>query len=54
MPYDIRKVREGKWIVFNKETKETKGTHESRESALKQMRLLYHVEAGGKLTRTKK
>lgn len=53
MPYDIRKQGD-RWITYNKETGQTKGTHATREKALAQMRLLYHVEAGGRLTRTKK
>ena len=46
MPYAIKK-RGTKWITYNKETGETKGTHVTREIAMKQMRLLYMVEHGG-------
>ena len=53
MPYQI--VKKGsKWLTINSETKDVKGTHDSREKALKQMRLLYHVMHGGELTKTKK
>ncbi len=47
MPYAIEK-RGSKWEVVNKETGKAHGTHPSREKALKQMRLLYMVEGGGK------
>ena len=50
MPYDIRKKGD-KWVTYNKDTGDVKGTHDSREGALKQMRLLYHVKGGGKLTK---
>lgn len=53
MPYAVRK-RDSKFVVINKETGKVKGTHASKAKALSQMRLLYHVEAGGKLTKTKK
>jgi len=53
MPYAIRK-RDSKFVVINKNTGKVKSTHPSRTKALNHMRLLYHVEAGGKLTRTKK
>ena len=52
MPYAIRKQGE-KWITYNKATGDVKGRHDSREKAMSQMRLLYHVERGGKLTRAK-
>ena len=50
MPYDISK-RGNKWVTYNKDTGDVKGTHDSREAALKQMRLLYHVKHGGELTK---
>ena len=50
MPYDIRKKGD-KWQTYNKDTGDVKGTHDSREDALRQMRLLYHVKGGGKLTK---
>ena len=53
MPYAVRK-RGTKFVVINKNTGKVKGTHTSRSKAESQMRLLYHIEAGGKLTRTKK
>ena len=49
MPYKIEE-RNGKWLTINKETNEVKGTHDTREKAVKQMRLLYMVEHGGKPT----
>jgi len=47
MPYDIRQKGD-KWVTYNKETGDVKGTHDSREDAVKQMRLLYGVEGGMK------
>ena len=52
MPYAIRKQGE-KWITYNKQTGDVKGKHDTRDEALSQMRLLYHVEGGRKLTRAK-
>lgn len=52
MPYAVRK-RGNKWVTINKDTGHVKGTHASRAKAVAQMRLLYHVEGGGKLTKTK-
>ena len=49
MPYDIRKSGD-KWVTYNKETGDIKGTHSSRVDAVKQMRLLYMVKDGGKPT----
>ena len=46
MPYNIQK-RNDKWLVINTETQKVKGTHDSKEKAVKQMRLLYMVEGGG-------
>lgn len=46
MPYAIRRKGE-KWVVYNSETGDIKGTHTSKEKATKQMRLLYMVEQGG-------
>ena len=46
MPYEIRKQGD-MWITYNSETGEQKGKHDSREKAMKQMRLLYMVEHGG-------
>lgn len=53
MPYAIRK-KGNRWVTYNKDTGDVKGTHDSKEKAMKQMRLLYHVKSGGELTRTKK
>ena len=46
MPYAIRKQGDI-WITYNKETGDVKGKHDSREKAMKQMRLLYMVKHGG-------
>ena len=46
MPYQITK-RGSRWLVINSETKEVKGTHDSKDKANKQMRLLYMVKHGG-------
>jgi len=45
VPYKIEQ-RDGKWLTINKDTGDVKGTHDSREKAVKQMRLLYGVEHG--------
>ena len=50
MPYDVEK-RGNKWVTLNTETGDVKGTHDTREKALRQMRLLYHIKGGGKLTK---
>jgi len=50
MPYSIRKQGD-KWITYNSETGDVKGRHDSREKAVKQMRLLYMVGHGGKPTK---
>ena len=52
MPYAVHK-RGDRWVTINKQTGDVKGTHDTREEAMSQMRLLYHVEGGGKLTRAK-
>ena len=46
MPYGVHK-RGNNWVTINTETGEVKGKHDSREKAMKQMRLLYMVEHGG-------
>ena len=48
MPYKLEQ-RDGKWLTINKENNEVKGTHDTREKAVKQMRLLYGVEHGMKV-----
>lgn len=57
MPYtEIRPTMvEGKqrWCFKNRETGE-RTCSESREKAIAAMRLRYHLESGGKLTRAKK
>ena len=50
MPYDVEK-RGNKWVTLNTETGDVKGTHDTKEKAIRQMRLLYHVKGGGKLTK---
>lgn len=52
MPYSVNK-RGDRWVTINKATGKVHGTHDTREKAMSQMRLLYHVERGGKLTRAK-
>ena len=52
MPYAVNK-RGNKWVTINSETGKVHGTHATREKAVSQMRLLYHVERGGKLTHAK-
>lgn len=49
MPYAVRK-RGNKYVVINKETGKTKGTHTSKSKAESQMRLLRGVEHGWKPT----
>lgn len=52
MPYEI--VKQGKkFVVRNKETKDVKGTFDSRPRAVAQLRLLYGIE-GGMTPRSKK
>ena len=57
MPYtDIRKMEvdgKDKWCFYNKETRE-RHCADTYEKAVSHQRLLYHLEAGGKLTKTKK
>ena len=53
MPYDKRKQGE-KWIVYNSETGDVKGTHDSEEKANKQMRLLHMVASDEKPKKKKK
>ena len=45
MPYSVEK-RGDKWVCLNKDTGKVKGTHDSKEMAIRQMRLLYMVESG--------
>lgn len=42
-----------KWCFYNEDTGE-RHCSDTRKKAVSHMRLLYHVEAGGKLTKTKK
>ena len=43
MPYSVHKRGE-KWVTVNSQTMDVKGTHNSKEKAMKQLRLLYMVE----------
>jgi len=45
MPYAIEK-RGNKWVVFNKETGDVKGRHDSKPKAQSQINLLRAVEHG--------
>ena len=47
MPYAIRK-KGSKWLVINKDTGKLKGTHDSKEKAQAQIRLLQGIEHGMK------
>lgn len=47
MPYAIVK-RGNKWLTINEETGKVKGTHDTREKAVAQMRLLQGIEHGMK------
>ena len=49
MPYAIHHKGE-KWVVANTETGHEKGRHDTREEAVRQMRLLHGVEHGWKPT----
>ena len=46
MPYGIKK-QGNMWVTYNTETGESKGKHDSKEKAQKQLRLLYMVKHGG-------
>ena len=48
MPYQIVKKGE-KWEVINKDTRKSHGKHDSKEKAMKQMRLLHGIENGMKV-----
>ncbi len=43
MPYAVEQ-RGDKWVTINSETKQVKGTHDSKAKAIRQMRLLYMVK----------
>ncbi len=45
MPYSVYKRGE-KWVVINTETKDVKGTHDSKVKAIRQINLLRGVEHG--------
>jgi len=45
MPYKVEK-RGSKYVTVNSETGDVKGTHDSKEKAVRQMRLLYMVKSG--------
>ncbi len=50
MPWNVR-PKGSKWETYNTDTGDVKGTHDTKEEALRQMRLLYHIKGGGKLTK---
>ena len=50
MPYDIEK-KGNEWVVKNSKTGKIHGTHDSKEKALRQMKLLYGIEKGWKPTK---
>lgn len=52
MPYGIKK-RGKKWITYNRDTGEIKGTHDSFAKAEAQRRLLEGIKHGWKPTRKK-
>lgn len=52
MPYDYEK-RGKKWVVFNSETKDVKGTHDSEIGARRQINLLRGIERGWEPTGAK-
>lgn len=45
MPYKIEK-KENKFLVINEDTGKVKGTHDTKEKAVAQMKLLYGIEHG--------
>lgn len=45
MPYDMEK-RGDKWVVFNEETGDVKGRHDTKPKAQRQLNLLRAVEHG--------
>lgn len=45
MPYKIEKQGR-KFVVINKDTGKIKGTHDTKEKAVAQLRLLYAIEEG--------
>jgi hypothetical protein len=53
MPYKIEK-RGDKYVVVNEETGDVKGTHDTKEKAVAQMRLLYGIEHGWEPSKNKK
>lgn len=50
MPYKVIE-KNGKWLTINSDTGHVKGSHESKEKAMKQLRLLYMIEKGWKENR---
>lgn len=52
MPYDKEK-RGNKWVVFNTETRDVKGRHDSEIGADRQLNLLRAVEHGWEPTGAK-
>lgn len=49
MPYALMKNKDGTYSVKNKKTGNLHASHTTKEKAMAQMRLLYLIEAGGKL-----
>lgn len=49
MPYAYKK-KGNKWITYNKDTGDIKGTHDTEHGAIAQMRLLYGIKGGMKPT----
>lgn len=43
MPYKVRE-HDGKWEVINSDTEEVKATHDTKEEAERQVRLLETIE----------
>jgi hypothetical protein len=41
MPYNIKKLKTGKWIVYNPDTGKVYGTHPTRKDAQDQQKALY-------------
>lgn len=52
MPYQIEQ-RNGKFVVFNTDTKDVKGRHDSRIKAQRQINLLRGIEQGWEPTSKK-
>jgi len=53
MPYKVIK-RGNKWLTINEVTGKVKGTHDTKEKAIAQMKLLYMIEENEKSKKSKK